>query len=119
MAATVYIYDKCSTCRNALKWLDAHGVAYQTRPIREQPPTAAELERMLEAQGGDLRKLFNTSSKDYREAKLGERLPDLSKAEAFKLLRANGNLVKRPFVVAGSANLVGFKPEIWSKKLAR
>jgi arsenate reductase len=117
VAATVYIYDKCSTCRNALKWLDAKGVKYQTKAIREQPPSAAELERMLEAQGGELRRLFNTSSKDYREAKLGERLPEMSKAEAFKLLRANGNLVKRPFVVAGGAQLVGFKPDVWAKKL--
>jgi arsenate reductase len=116
MAATVYVYDKCSTCRNALKWLDANGVAYRTKPIREQPPSAAELERMLEAQGGELRRLFNTSGKDYREAKLGQRLPTLSKAEAFKLLRANGNLVKRPFVV-GDAALVGFRPDEWKKAL--
>jgi arsenate reductase len=116
-SVTVYAYDKCSTCRNALKWLDQRGVAYQVKPIREQPPSAAELERMLAAYDGDLKRLFNTSSKDYREAELGARLEGMSKAQAFALLRKNGNLVKRPFVVGGDASLVGFKPDEWKKAL--
>jgi arsenate reductase len=114
---TVYAYDNCQTCRTALKWLADRGVEHRVKPIREEPPSAAELERMLAAQGNDLRKLFNTSGKDYREGKLGARLPTMSKAEAFKLLRANGNLVKRPFVVGDGLGLVGFKPEVWKKAL--
>ena len=35
-------YPKCSTCQKAQKWLDARGVAYELRNIKEQKPTADE-----------------------------------------------------------------------------
>ena len=43
----VYSYKGCGTCRNALKYLDAKKARYELLAIREQPPTLAELERML------------------------------------------------------------------------
>ena len=33
-------YPKCSTCKRAKAWLDAHGVAYTDRHIVEDNPTA-------------------------------------------------------------------------------
>jgi arsenate reductase len=89
------------------------------KPIREEPPSDAELERMLAAHGGELRRLFNTSSKDYRELGLGEKLPTMTKVQAFAALRKNGNLVKRPFVVGSKMPLVGFKPEEWATAFQR
>ena len=109
----VYTYAKCSTCRNAVKWLTAEGVSFTEKPIRETPPSKAELKRMLAFQGGELRKLFNTSGGDYREMKLGEKLASMSTADAFELLSANGNLVKRPFLLSETVGLVGFKAEVW------
>lgn len=29
-------YTKCSTCQKAKKWLDANGIAYEERPIKEE-----------------------------------------------------------------------------------
>lgn len=106
-------YGKCDTCRKATKWLRARGLAFEEIPIRERPPTKAELKRMLACHGGDLRRLFNTSGGDYREMKLGERLPAMSEAEAIELLASNGNLVKRPFLLDEAGGLVGFKEEEW------
>ncbi len=114
---TVYCYQNCSTCRNALKWLTEHGIAHKVKPIRETPPTSAELHTALKAKGGDLRKLFNTSSNDYRELGLKDRLPDLTEAGAFALMHANGNLVKRPFVIGEGIVLTGFKPDEWAAAL--
>ena len=34
----IYVYEKCGSCRKALKWLDERGIAYDTVPIREKPP---------------------------------------------------------------------------------
>jgi arsenate reductase-like glutaredoxin family protein len=68
-------------------------------------------------QDGNLKKLFNTSGDDYREMKLGTRLPGLSTAEAIDLLNANGNLVKRPFLLADGVGLVGFKEDVWAAAL--
>ena len=39
MKLTILCYDKCSTCKKALDWLDKKGIAYEKRPIREQNPT--------------------------------------------------------------------------------
>ena len=71
MKLKVYEYDKCATCRSALKWLDKNKIAYEKVPIVERPPSRAELARML-AVVGDLKKLFNTSGLVYRETKAGD-----------------------------------------------
>jgi arsenate reductase len=72
---------------------------------------------MLKAQGGELRKLFNTAGRDYREQKLGEKLAALSESAAFDLLGSNGNLVKRPVLIGEDAALVGFEAGAWAKRL--
>ena len=111
----VYEYSGCSTCKKALKFLDERGVPYEKIAIVDQPPTVAELKCMLAFQGGDLRKLFNTSGQVYRELKLGEKLPSMSEDEALKLLASNGKLVKRPFALSTTQGLVGFKEDEWKK----
>lgn len=118
MRLRVYAYAGCETCRKALKFLAARGVAHEVVPIREQPPTPAELRAMLGYVGGELRRLFNTSGQDYRAMKLGERLPAMSVGAALALLATHGNLVKRPFALAKTAGVVGFKPEEWERLLA-
>ena len=113
MKLKVYAYAKCDTCRRALKLLESRGIAHTVMPIREQPPTRAELARMLKAQGGNLRKLFNTSGQDYQRLGLRDKLPAMSVDEALALLSGNGNLVKRPFVLTVDGGLVGFDEERW------
>ena len=115
----VYLYEKCGTCRKALKWLDERGIDYQAVPIRETPPSKALLKKMLKAKDGQRKKLFNTSSKDYRDPEVKDRLPDLSDDEAMELLASRGNLVKRPFVLEGEVALVGFKEEEWQAALGQ
>ncbi len=114
---TVYCYQKCSTCREALKWLDGRGLAYQVKAIRETPPTPAEFATALKAAGGDLRKIFNTSGMDYRALGLKDQLPSMSETAAFELLSKNGNLVKRPFLIGDDKVLVGFKEAVWENAL--
>ena len=111
----IYEYNNCGTCRQALKFLTARGVKFTTVPIREQPPTPAELKRMLEVYGGDVRKLFNTSGQNYQRLKLKDRIASMTAAEAIELLSNNGNLVKRPFAVTARGGVVGFKEAEWDK----
>lgn len=115
----VYLYDKCGTCRKALKWLDERGIAYEAIPIRETPPNKATLKKMLQAKAGQRKKLFNTSSKDYRDPEVKDRLPDLSDDEAVALLASRGNLIKRPFVLDGEVALVGFREDEWETALGK
>jgi len=111
----IYQYERCSTCRKALKYLDAKGISYKSLPIVEHPPTKTELKTALKALDGDLRKLFNTSGLVYRELGLSAKIKTMTAKEAIDLLSANGKLVKRPFVLADDAVLVGFKEDEWTK----
>lgn len=111
----IYEYANCSTCKKALKFLDARKIKYEKIAITETPPSLLELKKMLAYLKGDIRKLFNTSGLAYREMKLGEKLPSMSEADALKLLAANGKLIKRPFVLTANQGLVGFKQEKWEE----
>jgi len=111
----VYSYKKCSTCVKALKFLDKKNIKARVIDITEQPPSKTELETMLASYNGEMRKLFNTSGVAYRENKLKDKLPDMTKAQAFAMLSKNGKLVKRPFVLKGKKGLVGFKENEWEE----
>ena len=113
----VFTYDKCDTCRKALKFLKESAVSYENVPIREMPPTVDELRRML-GFVGDIKRLFNTSGRDYKEMKMAERLPTLSEAHALGLLAGNGNLIKRPFLLAKNGGTTGFKQAEWEAVIA-
>jgi arsenate reductase len=114
---TLYTYAKCSTCRAATAYLRRRNVPFAEKPIRELPPTLPELRAML-GHLGEVRKLFNTSGRDYRELGLGAKLSKLSEAQALLLLAGNGNLIKRPFVPLAGGGLVGFKEVEWDQRIA-
>ena len=116
---TIYTLRNCSTCRAAVKWLEAHRIAHREKPIREIPPSVGELKTMLAGQRGELRRLFNTSGQEYRALGLAQKLPRLTEAEALTLLAGNGRLVKRPFLLGSGVALVGFDEKIWSDSLTR
>jgi len=118
-ALTVYTYANCDTCRRAVKWLRTQNLAFMEKPIREMPPTLAELRTMLTARQGELRRLFNTSGRDYREQQLGEKLPGLEAGAALALLAKNGNLVKRPFLLGAGVGLTGFDEKEWAAALLK
>ena len=109
----VYTLKNCDSCRAAVKWLKARGLAFEEKPIRETPPTQAELRAMLAVFEGDRRRLLNTAGRDYRELKLAEALPAMSDDQVLQLLAGNGNLVKRPFLLGPGVGLVGFDEAVW------
>lgn len=109
----LYTYSGCDTCRKAAKWLRARGLHIPETPIREHPPTLAELRTMLDHLGGERRRLFNTSGQDYRALNLKDRLPSLTDEEALALLAANGNLVRRPFLLTDAGGTTGFQEAEW------
>ncbi len=110
-------YPPCSTCQKAKKWLDAHGVSYEARHIKEQNPTAGELKEWHKKSGLPLKKFFNTSGQLYKSMNLKEKLPSMSEEEQYALLAADGMLVKRPIVVTDTQVLVGFKEAEWQALL--
>ena len=112
----VYTYAKCGTCRKAVRWLHENTIAFEEIPIRETPPAPAELAAAAEALGG-IRKVLNTSSQDYRDLGLKDRLDSMEPEAVYALVQENGNLARRPFVSSEAGYLAGFKPEEWARAL--
>ncbi|MEW9699686.1 arsenate reductase family protein [Paenibacillus sp. SI8] len=120
MKVKVFCYDKCGTCRSALKWLKAHDVEISENvPLFEAPPSSDELAKLLADSGLEIKKFFNTSGEVYKEMGLKDKLSGMSQLHMLELLASNGRLIKRPIVTDGTRVTVGFKEaeyeEVWAK----
>ncbi len=110
-------YPKCTTCRKAQTWLDANGVSYTVRHIKDDKPSAEELKVWQTQSGLPLRKFFNTSGLQYKALHLKDRLPTMPEEEQLALLASDGMLVKRPILVGDGFVLVGFREDAWRAAL--
>ena len=111
----VFSYNKCGTCRNAIKYLEAKKLKFEVIDITENPPSKKILKSAIKAKG--LQKVFNASGVQYRELKIKDKLKSMTEVEAIDLLASNGRLIKRPIVVDKDKITVGFNideyKEIW------
>ncbi|HEX2731288.1 MAG TPA: arsenate reductase family protein [Polyangiaceae bacterium] len=107
----VYQYPRCSTCRKALKFLDAQRIEYESIDIVERPPSIAELKRVLQLTELPVGKLFNTSGQSYRDGDFKQKLQQMNTQEALAALAADGKLIKRPLVLGKDFARVGFSEE--------
>ena len=85
----LYHYPKCSTCRKAIKYLESKGLTYEEIDIVENPPSQAELKRMLGHLNGEVKKLFNTSGEVCREMSLKDKVANMKPVDAVRLLAQN------------------------------
>lgn len=106
-------YPKCSTCKNAKKYLDSNQIEYIDRNITLEVPTKDELKDWIAKSGKDIKRWFNTSGLVYKELNLKEKLDNMTEDEKIKLLSSNGMLIKRPILVTKNKVLIGFKEEEW------
>ena len=112
-------YPPCTTCKKAKKWLTDHGLDFTARHIKEENPTAGELDGWQKKSGLELKRFFNTSGMLYRELGLKDRLPAMSREEQLALLASDGMLVKRPILVTDDGIFVGFREKEWEKLLQK
>jgi arsenate reductase len=110
-------YPKCSTCKKAKAWLEAHHVFFDDRHIIEENPTKEELMEWVKKSGLPLKRFFNTSGTKYKELHLKDRLADMPQEEQYELLASDGMLVKRPLLVGDDFVIPGFKEAEWEKVL--
>lgn len=114
----VLCYSRCSTCKKALKWLDDHHIAYESRDIKEANPSEDELAAWHARSGLPIRRFFNTSGMVYREKNVKSKLDaGMTDADAYKLLATDGMLVKRPLVIGSDFVLTGFREPEWGERL--
>ncbi len=113
----IYCYNRCSTCRKAMKWLDEKGIEYEVIDIKEEHPNEETLRKYYDMSGLPLKRFWNTSGIQYRELGLARKLKEMSEDEQLALLATDGMLVKRPLLVGDEFVLTGFKEDEWTEKL--
>jgi len=116
MNVKVYHLENCSTCKKAAAWLTKHGISATFLSIKKEVPSILELQRAYQRYK-NWRRLFNTSGKEYRAHNLSVKLQQLSEQEILHLLRGNGMLIRRPFLVTDSDVAVGFIESEWKELL--
>lgn len=115
----LYCYDRCSTCKKAVDWLNAHKIEFEKIDIKGDHPDEKTLRALQSKSGLELKRFFNTSGILYREMELSKKLPSMSDDEKFQLLSSDGMLVKRPLLVTDETVCIGFKEEEWKKALLK
>ncbi|MCL6515447.1 Spx/MgsR family RNA polymerase-binding regulatory protein [Alicyclobacillus sp.] len=101
-----YGYRRCSTCRNAYRFLEERGVRVPFHDLVERPPDEAQLRRWVKALGQGVAPFVNRQGTRYRELGLKDR--SLTEDEWIRLLAQDGKLIKRPILVDGDRIIVGF-----------
>lgn len=108
-------YPKCSTCKNAKKWLKENSIDFVERNIVTDTPSLEELTEWINRSGKDIKKWFNTSGLKYKELNLKDKLLTMNENEKIELLSSDGMLIKRPLFISDNCILIGFKEESYKK----
>ncbi|MDQ0188806.1 Spx/MgsR family RNA polymerase-binding regulatory protein [Alicyclobacillus cycloheptanicus] len=101
-----YGYKKCSTCRNAHKFLADHGVDVPFQDFVQNPPSVEQLKAWIAKRNEGVLPFVNTKGTRYRELNLADK--QLSEAEWLDLLSTDGKLLKRPVLVTDEEVVLGF-----------
>lgn len=101
----VYSLKNCDTCKKALKWLDAEGIAYANHDVRADGVTADWVKPVVDALGWEV--ALNRRSTTWRG------LTDVDKdgidtTKAVELILEHPTLMKRPVIVSGDTVVCGF-----------
>ena len=116
MTITIYGIKNCDTMKKARAWLDDHGVAYQFHDYKAKGAPRDKLKRWSDELGWEA--LLNRAGTTFRKLPDVER-QGLDERKALALMLAQPSIIKRPVLEMGDKLLLGFKPEIYAKEVAR
>ncbi|WP_369602506.1 Spx/MgsR family RNA polymerase-binding regulatory protein [Hahella sp. SMD15-11] len=111
---TVYGIRNCDTVRKAIRWLDAHQVAWQFHDVRQDGLEEALVRQWLEHKAPA--DLINTRSATWRQIPEAERRFS-THDEAVRLIIRYPTLLKRPVMTDGDTiQVVGFDADAYSHR---
>lgn len=106
----IYHNPRCSKSRATLKLLQEKGVEPTVRLYLENPPSAAELKRLLKMLDMEPRSLIRDGEDEYRELGLAD--ANLSNAKLIAAMIAHPRLIQRPIVIRDKKSAaIGRPPE--------
>lgn len=109
MTVTIWHNPRCSKSRQTLDLLKSKGVEPTVREYLKEPPSKAEVEKLIALVGGDPRELIRDGEAEFKALKLKK--ADLTKAEIASAIVTHPVLLQRPIVVKGSHAAIGRPPE--------
>ena len=109
MKVTFYHNPRCTKSRETLALLQAKGIAPEVIEYLKTPPTAAELDAILQKLGKEPRAAMRRQEPPYKE--LGLDGPALSREQLIKAMVENPVLIERPIVLANGKARIGRPPE--------
>lgn len=105
----IYHNPRCTKSRETLALIRDAGVEPDVIEYLKTPPTAEEIEQVLELLGLEPQAIMRKKEALYKELGLHER--DLSRDEAIAVLAEHPRLIERPIVVEGNRAIIGRPPE--------
>lgn len=106
----VYGLKNCDTCRKALKWLQAEGIAHTFADVRKDGISEDDVARWAAA--ASLDKLVNRRGTTWRTLSEEDRAAAESGEGAIPLCAAHPALIKRPVFEKGGRVLIGFTDQV-------
>jgi arsenate reductase len=109
MTVTIWHNPRCGKSRQTLELLRSKGIEPTIREYLRQPPSKAEVEKLIELVGGEPGEMIRDGEPEFR--KLGRKKAELGKADIAKAIAAHPILLQRPVVVSGKRAAIGRPPE--------
>ena len=109
MSLTIWHNPRCSKSRQTLDLLKSRGVEPTVREYLKEPPSKAEVEKLIAHVGGDPRELIRDGEAEFKALKLKK--ADLTKADIVQAIAEHPILLQRPIVVKGTQAAIGRPPD--------
>ena len=130
----VYCYNRCSTCKKAIKYLEENiarnkNIELELKDIITEKPNLEEMSKIIETKydkkisditRDEIKSFFNTSGILYRENNIKDKIKDEKNSieDILNILILDGKMIKRPLVIVNDEEennnkniLLGFKEE--------
>jgi len=105
----IYHNPRCSKSRQTLELIERAGIDVDIVLYLENPPSASELQVLLQKLGIGPRELLRKQEAAYKELGLADQ--SLSDAEIMQAMISHPKLIERPIVVSGKRAVIGRPPE--------
>ncbi|MCK9538629.1 arsenate reductase (glutaredoxin) [Dokdonella sp.] len=110
MSEVVILHNpRCSKSRATLALIESRGIKPRIIDYLADPPSLAEIERMLNLLGLEPRALMRHDEAEYTQLGLDD--PGLGRAELIAAMHAHPRLIQRPVVLANGKAALGRPPE--------
>ena len=106
----IFHNPRCSKSRATLELLNSHDAAPQIIEYLKTPPTADDLENILNMLGLQPRQLMRQGEAEYKTLHLADET--LSREQLIAAMVTNPKLIERPIVIANGKAAIGRPPEL-------